>query len=127
MATDTLTLNAHGGHPMCAKNLAFLPTASADPVANPNWQRLRYTRYVSDKVKRISTLRRRNKWLRNDLEVIDNHIANLRLSLAHHEGYVRGVRYQLAYLSSPEFRRDPVSVQLIAAKVAHLTIQGGTQ
>ena len=112
---------------MNTNNLAYLPTANADPVVNPNWQRLRYTRYVSDKVKRISTLRRRNKWLRNDLEVIDSHIAKLRLSIAHHDGYVRGLRYQLAYLSSPEFRRDPISVQLLAAKVTHLKIQGGSQ
>jgi len=112
---------------MSPDNLAYLPTASVDPVANPNWQRLRYTRYVSDRVKRISTLRRRKKWLRNDLEIIDNHIAQLKGSIAEHEGYVLGLRGQMAYLLSPEFRGDALAVQKWAARITHATVEGGTQ
>lgn len=126
MATDTLTFNALR-QPMSAHNLALLPTASADPVANPNWQRLRYTRYVSDKIKRISTLQRAKKWQRSDLTIIDDHIAQLKDSIAYQEGYLRGLRGQMAYLSSPEFRRDPIAVQAWAAEIARSKIQGGTQ
>lgn len=104
---------------MSTNKLAYLSTASADPVPNPNWQRLRYTRYVSDTVKRISTLRRRKKWMHSDLNVIDSHIAQLRLDIAYQEGYVRGLRSQLTYLSSPEFRRDPIAVQAWAANIVH--------
>lgn len=112
---------------MSAHKLAYLPTASADPVANPNWQRLRYTRYASGPVQRIKPLQRRRKWLRSDLEIIDSHITQLKDSIAYQEGYVRGLRGQMAYLSSPEFRGDPIAVQVWAAKIAHSKTQGGTQ